>query len=400
MPFANLHVIAETFDAHCRVIAETCHPIDLATFLRRAARQAVRCPSGRCSSRSTTGIVACSSWPVRSCALPHSGRDVRLLRAGPPSASVLVRRRGARAGVRTPSKRSRDAGRSCGAAGRASTTRPPQRAPALAPMTESQVKQLADEGFAIGVHTASHAPLAQAPAEVQRRRARVVPLGARIVDRAADRSTVAYPFGAPGRLQRGNDRDCGEPWLHRRLHDAQRLRASDRAGARTIPLRGARRGHGGRTRASHRLRLAALSRHRPSMSTHPGSASCSRRTTASATSRNRSRACWHRRHADFELIICDDQSSDGTVGIIHDYARRDSRIRVLDQRAQPRRLSRTGVTSPASRRGPFLKYHDSDDVMYPTLSGDDDRAARRGAARGVRTVGRRAAGPAAAVRCC
>ena len=32
IPFANLHVIAETFDAHCRMIAETCHPIDLATF--------------------------------------------------------------------------------------------------------------------------------------------------------------------------------------------------------------------------------------------------------------------------------------------------------------------------------------------------------------------------------
>ena len=32
MPFGNLHVAADTFDAQCRMIAESCHPIDLATF--------------------------------------------------------------------------------------------------------------------------------------------------------------------------------------------------------------------------------------------------------------------------------------------------------------------------------------------------------------------------------
>ena len=45
---------------------------------------------------------------------------------------------------------------------------PASAAPHLAPMTEAQVRQLADEGFTIGVPTASHAPRAQAPAAVQR----------------------------------------------------------------------------------------------------------------------------------------------------------------------------------------------------------------------------------------
>jgi hypothetical protein len=32
LPFPDLHVVVDTFESHCRMIAETCHPIDLATF--------------------------------------------------------------------------------------------------------------------------------------------------------------------------------------------------------------------------------------------------------------------------------------------------------------------------------------------------------------------------------
>ena len=32
VPLADLHVIADTFEEQCRMLAETCHPIDLATF--------------------------------------------------------------------------------------------------------------------------------------------------------------------------------------------------------------------------------------------------------------------------------------------------------------------------------------------------------------------------------
>lgn len=67
---------------------------------------------------------------------------------------------------------------------------------------------------------------------------------------------------------------------------------------------------------------------------------------------------------DFELVICDDQSGDGTVEIVRDYARRDSRIRFS---INARNLGDYGNRRHAAglARGSFLKYHDSDDVMYP-----------------------------------
>ena len=66
---------------------------------------------------------------------------------------------------------------------------------------------------------------------------------------------------------------------------------------------------------------------------------------------------------DFELIVSDDQSSDGTVAIANDYARRDSRIRVS---INDTNLGDYGNRNQAASlaRGQFLKYHDSDDVMY------------------------------------
>jgi len=67
---------------------------------------------------------------------------------------------------------------------------------------------------------------------------------------------------------------------------------------------------------------------------------------------------------DFELIVSDDASSDRTVAIADAYARRDPRIRVT---VNPRNLgdypNRRQAASLA--RGEFLKYHDSDDIMYP-----------------------------------
>ncbi len=66
---------------------------------------------------------------------------------------------------------------------------------------------------------------------------------------------------------------------------------------------------------------------------------------------------------DFELIICDDQSSDGTVDIIRDYACRDRRIRFsMNDRNLGQFGNRRHAASLAT--GAFLKYHDSDDVMY------------------------------------
>ena len=66
---------------------------------------------------------------------------------------------------------------------------------------------------------------------------------------------------------------------------------------------------------------------------------------------------------DFELIVSDDASWDGTVAIANDYARRDSRVRVsVNANNLGDYPNRNRVASLA--RGRFLKYHDSDDVMY------------------------------------
>ena len=67
---------------------------------------------------------------------------------------------------------------------------------------------------------------------------------------------------------------------------------------------------------------------------------------------------------DFELIVSDDGSSDGTVEIARDYERRDDRIRVsVNERNLGQFENRRHAASLA--RGRYLKYHDSDDVMYP-----------------------------------
>jgi glycosyltransferase involved in cell wall biosynthesis len=67
--------------------------------------------------------------------------------------------------------------------------------------------------------------------------------------------------------------------------------------------------------------------------------------------------------ADFELIVSDDQSRDATVAIANEYARRDPRIRVsVNEKNLGDYGNRRQVAGLA--RGRFLKYHDSDDVMY------------------------------------
>jgi glycosyltransferase involved in cell wall biosynthesis len=67
---------------------------------------------------------------------------------------------------------------------------------------------------------------------------------------------------------------------------------------------------------------------------------------------------------NFELIIVDDGSKDRTVEIARHYAARDSRIRVvLNERNLGDYPNRNRAAKLAT--GDFLKYHDSDDLMYP-----------------------------------
>ena len=67
--------------------------------------------------------------------------------------------------------------------------------------------------------------------------------------------------------------------------------------------------------------------------------------------------------SDFELIVVDDRSSDDTVEIARRYER-DPRVRVVQNE---RNLGDYPNRNHALTlgRGEFVKYHDSDDVMYP-----------------------------------
>lgn len=67
---------------------------------------------------------------------------------------------------------------------------------------------------------------------------------------------------------------------------------------------------------------------------------------------------------DFEVIVTDNQSTDGTVAVAREFARRDSRVRVV---VNERNLGQFGNRNHAATlaRGKYIKYHDSDDLMYP-----------------------------------
>jgi glycosyltransferase involved in cell wall biosynthesis len=67
---------------------------------------------------------------------------------------------------------------------------------------------------------------------------------------------------------------------------------------------------------------------------------------------------------DFELVVCDDASIDRTVEIARTFEERDSRVRVIvNDRNAGDYPNRNRAATFA--RGTYIKYHDSDDLMYP-----------------------------------
>jgi len=71
---------------------------------------------------------------------------------------------------------------------------------------------------------------------------------------------------------------------------------------------------------------------------------------------------------DFELLVVDDRSTDGSVEIARRYERLDSRVRVVvNERNLGQFANRNHAASLAD--APYLKFHDSDDLMYPHCLG-------------------------------
>jgi peptidoglycan/xylan/chitin deacetylase (PgdA/CDA1 family) len=195
IPFANLHVTEDTFEAHCRLIAETCHPIDLEAFTEAQLTERALPPRP---------VLVTFDDGYRN--VFDIGRPI--LRRYRIPASVFV--------CSEPVKEQRlfwfDAvARATGEAAvnairalpdderRAALGAYVAEAPAddpLAPMTPDQIRQLADEGFGIGAHTSSHAPLGQSsPAvqhdELQSCRTTLESWTGQRVD------ALAYPWGTP-----------------------------------------------------------------------------------------------------------------------------------------------------------------------------------------------------------
>lgn len=195
IPFANLHVTDETFEAHCQLIADSWHPIDLSAF---GAAQTEHRPlparpvlvtfddGYRSVFEMARPVLRRYRIPATVFVCTDPVRDQQLFwfdavaRAAGEAAVDAVRA--------LPDAERQAAADAC------ETNAVP--GDPLAPMTSDQIRQLADEGFSIGVHTSSHAPLGRAAPSLQQeeldscRTALESWTGQRV-------DALAYPWGAP-----------------------------------------------------------------------------------------------------------------------------------------------------------------------------------------------------------
>lgn len=68
--------------------------------------------------------------------------------------------------------------------------------------------------------------------------------------------------------------------------------------------------------------------------------------------------------ADFELVVCDDLSTDSSREIIQNYVAKDSRVRLHANEAQQGLFENYNLCLSLSR-APFIKWFAQDDILYP-----------------------------------
>jgi glycosyltransferase involved in cell wall biosynthesis len=68
-------------------------------------------------------------------------------------------------------------------------------------------------------------------------------------------------------------------------------------------------------------------------------------------------------YGNFEVIVCDDGSTDGSQDVIQGYVAKDSRVRLVTQKNQG--VARAANTAFANSRGQLILFLDSDDVFKP-----------------------------------
>jgi glycosyltransferase involved in cell wall biosynthesis len=68
-------------------------------------------------------------------------------------------------------------------------------------------------------------------------------------------------------------------------------------------------------------------------------------------------------YGDFEFVIVNDGSTDGSLGILRDFESRDPRVRVISR--ENKGIAYSANEGVAAARGEFIARHDSDDLSFP-----------------------------------
>jgi len=67
----------------------------------------------------------------------------------------------------------------------------------------------------------------------------------------------------------------------------------------------------------------------------------------------------------WELIIVDDGSCDGTIELVRSYVERDNRIRLLKRETKPKGACKCRNIGLKESNGTYIIFHDSDDLLHP-----------------------------------